>query len=130
MEHNSNQDRVDELIKHFWKNGYLTVKRKYGTYLPAPEQIGNYEVDAVGKCVHKYAIGITLSETDLSNEKLLEKLIYLATRHTKYTRQEVLLMIGVPKNLLKKASEIIKQLNPEIQKNIKLAPLEINTLVN
>lgn len=47
-----NTDRrkdVDLLIEEFWKKGYLTLYRKYGTYLPEPSNIGGFEVDVIAK---------------------------------------------------------------------------------
>jgi hypothetical protein len=38
------RERVDELITHFWRNGYLTLSRKFGKYLPDPKPIGGYSV--------------------------------------------------------------------------------------
>ena len=43
------RERVDHLIDHLWSNGYLTLSRKFGKYLPAPTLLGNYEVDAIAK---------------------------------------------------------------------------------
>ncbi len=117
----NNQERVDQLIQHFWKNGYLTVKRKYGTYLPEPTRVGTYDVDAIGKQRKKYAIGINLSENELNDPEIINKLNYLATRNTKYTQKKVLLFVGVPRELRDKAKLIIAQLDTEVRKNIKLA---------
>lgn len=130
MDKNTNQNRVDELIKHFWENGFLTVKRKYGTYLPEPEQIGEYDVDAVGKKIKNFVIGITISEEDLNNPQTLDKISYLATRHTRYTRKEVLLMIGIPRDIFYKAQKFLSQLDKKIIKNIKLVSLELNKTIN
>ena len=32
---------VDLLIDQFWKNGYLTISRKFGTLLPEPQRWGD-----------------------------------------------------------------------------------------
>lgn len=48
MKESIRQRSVDDLISHFWKNGYLTLSRKFGTYLPTPSNVGKYEVDAIG----------------------------------------------------------------------------------
>ena len=97
----TNQERVDALIKSFWKNGYLTLSRRYGTFLPNPKPIGSYEVDAVGKQRKKFVIGLTITEEELSNPKIYEKIEYLATRHSKYSKNSVSLFIGVNKKLVK-----------------------------
>lgn len=130
MERNINQEKIDELITYFWKNGFLTVKRKFGTFLPPPEHIGNYEIDALGKCVQKFAIGITLSDSDLKDKKLIEKLIFLATRHSKFSKQNVVLFVGVPKNSLTDAKAILLNIDEKIRKNIKLVPITTSSYVN
>lgn len=65
-----NTDRrkdVDLLIEEFWKKGYLTLYRKYGTYLPEPSNIGGFEVDVIAKQKENFAIGINLIDQDFKN---------------------------------------------------------------
>jgi hypothetical protein len=111
---------IDRLVEQFWKRGYLTLSRRYGTYLPEPAKVGTFEVDIVARYKKDYAIGITLNKQDFQNINLIDKLTYLATRHTKYTNKRVKLFIGVPVNYFKQAKMLIEQLQPDIQKNIKL----------
>ncbi len=111
---------VDLLVEQFWKQGYLTIRRKYGTYLPEPSKIGLFDVDIIAKYKRNYAIGITLSEDDFQDRKLVERISFLATRQTKFSNKRVLLFIGVPAELFKEAKEIIDKINPEIKRNIKL----------
>jgi len=75
---------VDSLVTQFWKRGYLTVSRRFGTYLPEPERVGDFEVDVVARQRNKYAIGISINEDELNSAELADKIYYLATRHTKY----------------------------------------------
>ncbi len=119
----SSQERVDALIEQFWKNGYLTISRKFGKYLPSPNPIGKYEVDAIAKYKKKIVIGITLSEEDIMDPKTISKINFLATRHTKYSHQRVTLFVGVPKDSTYKAKLVISGLDEEIKKNIKIVPL-------
>lgn len=120
MPENLKQKKVDDLVNHFWKHGYLTLSRKFGTYLPTPNNIGKYEVDAIGKFKKKYAIGITLSENDLDDPKIYSKLEFLATRQSKYSSTKVTLFVGVPKSSLSKAKLFISNLTTAAQKNIKI----------
>ena len=53
--------RVDLLVDQLWKYGYLTLKRKFGTYLPEPEKVGEFDIDIVSRQKKDYAIGVTLS---------------------------------------------------------------------
>ena len=121
------QRKVDDLVNHFWKNGYLTLSRKFGTYLPEPSNVGEYEVDAIGKIKKKYVIGVTLTEEELNETNIYNKLEYLATRHTKYTNKRVTLFVGVPKSLFNKVKLCIKNLTIEAQKNIKIVAISQDT---
>ncbi|MFC2134021.1 hypothetical protein ACFLTH_05335 [Bacteroidota bacterium] len=120
----TNKDRVDALIDHFWQKGYLTISRKFGTYLPAPKPIGNYEVDAIAKYKEKVVLGITLTENDLEDPKIISRLNFLATRHTRYSNKRVTLFIGVPNKFLTKAKQIISDLDEEARSHIRLVGLK------
>ena len=120
MERTKEQNRVDQLVKQFWKYGYLTVKRKFGTYLNEPDQIGEYNIDAIGKQLNDYAIGITLTAEDFTNPSLVEKITFLASRHTKYSHKEVMLIIGVPFKLKNEIAVLLNRISPGIRKNIQI----------
>ena len=111
---------VDQLVEQFWKKGYLTVSRKFGTYLPEPSKVGAFDVDIIARYKKDYAIGLTLTEQDFQNINLSKKLSYLATRHTKYSNKKVKLFVGIPSIYFKQARILIEQLGPDVQKNIKL----------
>jgi len=111
---------VDQLVQQFWKRGYFTVSRKFGTYLPEPSKVGRFDVDIIARYKKDYAIGITLTEQDLQNINLSKKLTYLATRHTKYSNKKVSLFVGVPVICFKQAKILIEQLDADVQINIKL----------
>ena len=130
MKESMPQRKVDDLVSHFWRNGYLTLSRKYGKYLPEPNKLGNYEVDAIGKLKKKYAIGLTLTEEELNDPKIYSKLDFLATRHTKYSNSRVTLFLGVPKELFNKVKICLKNLSSEAQKNIKVVAIGNEKSVN
>ena len=119
----ANRDRVDSLIEHFWRNGYMTLSRKFGTYLPEPQPIGKYNVDAIGKYKKKYAIGIILSKEELDDPAIFNKLNFLAKRNMKFPIQKITLFVGVPKKFFDKAKLLIANLNEEVRNNIKLIGL-------
>ena len=121
---------VDLLVEEFWKHGYLTVSRKYGTYLPEPSKVGVFEVDIVARQRKNYAIGITLNYSDLNDPSLIDKLNYLASRQTKYSNKRVALFVGVPAGFYKNAKALIDMLNPEIRSNIKLFEIIDRSLVS
>lgn len=119
-----NSDRrkdVDMLIEEFWKKGYLTVFRKYGTYLPEPNAIGGFEVDAIAKYKDSFAIGITLSDNDFNDPVIVKnKLAYLANRQSRGSNKKVQLFVGVSFLNFKKAKAILDELDSDTKKNIKL----------
>jgi hypothetical protein len=117
------REYIDNLIKSFWKLGYMTVKRKFGTYLPEPEKVGEFDIDVIARQKKDYAIGVTLTAEELNNPKLLEKIIFLATRHTKFSNRKVQLFLGVPSKQFKKVKQLIEFLETEVKKNIKLIPI-------
>lgn len=114
---------IDLLVDQFWKQGYLTVSRKFGTYLPEPSKVGNFDIDVLARYKKNYAIGITLSEGDIKDPKILDKLSYLATRQTKYSNKRVLLFIGVPQVYFKLAKELLEFIDSNVRKNIRLFPI-------
>jgi hypothetical protein len=123
----SNRERVDSLISQFWKEGYLTVSRKHGRYLPSPEPVGSYEIEALGKYKKNYVIGITLTEEDLINPKILQKIEYLSSPNTIYSSRKVKLFIAVPSKYLTRAHDLISQLPVENRDRIKLIPVSSST---
>ena len=115
--------RVDLLVDQLWKYGYLTLKRKFGTYLPEPEKVGEFDIDIVSRQKKDYAIGVTLSVDEMNNPKLLEKITFLATRHTRFTNNNVTLFLGIPSNHLRKVKRLVEVLGDDIKKNIKFVSI-------
>ncbi len=110
---------IDALIEHFWKRGYMTVSRKFGTYLPEPSRVGGYEVDVIARYKNSYAIGIILKESDFVNlNRIKEKIIYLASRKTRYSNKSVNLYIGVSSLNFFKTKQIVSELPENLRKNI------------
>ncbi len=117
------KDTVDELIRYFWKYGYLTIKRKYSAYLPPPRPIEGVDVAAIGKYKKKYVIGITLKEEDLNNKEIFEKIKLLANRKPRYKDVKVRIFLGVPRHLLNKAKVIIAGFNESARKIISIVSI-------
>jgi hypothetical protein len=112
---------VDLLVEEFWRKGYLTVYRKFGTYLPEPSSIGGFDIDVVAKLKNNYAIGITLSDQDFKESSFIKnKLSYLAQRQTRGTNKKVVLFVGVSVLNYKYAKTLLDDLDPETKRNIKL----------
>lgn len=117
------RERVDYLIDHLWQNGYLTLSRKFGKYLPAPPMMGEYEVDAVAKYKRKIALGLTVTDDELNDHTFLSKLDFLANYTSRFPQNKITLFLGVPYNSLVKASLLISSLDIETQKHIKIVTL-------
>ncbi|MBS4034477.1 MAG: hypothetical protein KGZ85_08440 [Ignavibacterium sp.] len=115
---------IDLLVEHFWKKGYLTLSRKFGTYLPEPSDIGGFQVDIIARQKNNYAIGITLNRDDLNDNTLLNRLIYLATRQTRNTNKKVSLFVGVNKSDYSTVKSYLNQIEEDIRKNIRLFIIE------
>ena len=119
-----NYDRrkdVDALIEQFWKRGYMTLSRKYGTYLPEPDKVGIYDVDVIARYNDSFAIGIVLTDEDFFDvKKTQNKIVYLSTRQTKFNGKKVALFVGVSLKNYKTAKSLLEALPDEIKKNIRL----------
>jgi len=117
------REKVDLLIDHLWQQGYLTLSRKFGKYLPAPPTISGYEVDAISKYKKKLAIGVTISGEELNEIKFLTKIESILNYQLQNPVNRVTLFIGVPCNLVVKATMLISTMQQEIQKHIKIIAL-------
>jgi len=118
---------VDMLVNEFWRLGYFTLSRRFGTYLPEPADIGRFKVDIVGRQKDKYAIGIILNKEDFNEKNLKEKLIYLSSRHTRFSNKPVMLLVGVPEDFFKRAKEILSQIDiNDVRKNIRIVKISEN----
>jgi hypothetical protein len=121
---NDRKKEIDLLVEQFWKRGYLTLSRKYGTYLPEPSNIGGFEIDIIARQKDNYAIGLTLDQTDLHDTTLINRLRYLATRQTKNSNKKVLLFVGVSKTDFPSAKKLLNSIEEDIRKNIRLFLIE------
>ena len=116
----SERKSIDLLVSEFWRLGFLTLSRRLGTFLPEPENIGRFKVDAIGRQREKYAIGITLSKEEIFSSDLIEKINFLASRKTRFSEKPIMLLIGVPDIYFKQVKEILFSVDEKFRKNIKL----------
>jgi len=126
----SERKAIDLLVNEFWRLGFLTISRRLGTYLPEPENVGNFQVDIIGRQKEKYAIGITLSKEDIYNSDLLEKINYLASRKSRSSGKSITLFIGVDDIYFKRVKELLLNIDEKIRRNIKLVLIEENNFRN
>lgn len=111
---------IDLLVNEFWRLGFFTLSRRFGTFLPEPSNVGRFAIDAIGRQKEKYAIGISLSKEEIFNPDLLEKINYLASRRSKSSEKPIMLLIGVPHNYFKQVKELLNDVDEKVRKNIKL----------
>lgn len=116
----SERKSIDILVSEFWRLGFFTLSRRLGTYLPEPDNIGRFKVDAIGRQKEKYAIGITLSKEEIFSSDLIEKINFLASRKTRSSEKPILLLIGVPNIYFKQVKEILLNVDEKFRRNIKL----------
>ena len=116
----TNQDRVDAIIESFWKDGYLTLSRRFGKFLPDPKPLGEYSVDAVGKYKRKFAVGVIIKSDEFEDPKLISKLQYLASRYDRKSNARVTLFVGVAKDDLLSMNQLLKKIDPQFRRNIKV----------
>ncbi len=121
---------IDLLVEQFWKQGYLTLSRRFGTYLPEPSRVGNFEVDVIARHKKNYAIGITLNDEDFKDPGMIERITYLATRQTSFSNKRVFLFVGVKPEKYKTAKALIDSIPQEIRKNIKIFPIAEHSITN
>lgn len=117
------RERVDLLIDHLWQQGYLTLSRKFGKYLPAPPTISGYEVDSISKYKKKLAIGMTISEDELNDVLFLTRLEAILKYQQQNPMNRITLFLGVPYNSVVKATMLISTLPQETHKHIKIVSL-------
>lgn len=116
----SERRAIDLLVSEFWRLGFFTLSRRFGTYLPEPENIGKFSVDVVGRLREKYAVGITLKKEDIFSSDLIEKINFLASRRTKFSDKAITLFIGIPDIYFKQVKELLSNVDEKIKRNIKL----------
>lgn len=126
----SERKAIDLLVNEFWRLGFLTVSRRLGTYLPEPENVGNFQVDIIGRQKEKYAIGITLNKEYIYKSDPLEKINYLASRKSRSTGKSITLFIGVEDIYFKRVKELLLNIDEEIRRNVKLVRIEENNFRN
>ena len=117
---------IDLLVNEFWRLGYFTLSRRMGTYLPEPTAIGKFNVDVVGRQKDRYAVGIILNQNDLNDVSFIEKIRFLASRHSRLSKKPVILLIGVPVIYYKHVKHIINDMEEELKRNIRLIKISEN----
>lgn len=122
----SEREIIDLLVNEFWRLGYFTLSRRMGTYLPEPDTIGKFKVDVIGRQKDRYAVGIILNRDDVNDTKLIEKISFLASRHSRSSKKPVTLLIGVPVIYYKYVKRKIESLEEDLRRNVKIVKISEN----
>ncbi|KAB2909412.1 MAG: hypothetical protein LC102_02345 [Ignavibacteriales bacterium] len=90
------RDLTDKLYFKLREIGYSTIGRRYGTYLPNPPDIGEFEIDILAKRKMDFAIGIAIDDlSGVDIEFIKKKIRFLAGRKSTYSGNPVRLYIAV-----------------------------------
>ncbi len=114
------QRNIDSLVGQLWAHGFTPVSRRFGTYLPSPQRIGGYDVDVIAKNNKDHALAIYVSDRELREPGILNKISFLACRKLKYSNKKVLLFVGVSSVSYPLMKDLIASLDAEIRKQIRL----------
>lgn len=98
---------IDLLVNEFWKQGYTILSRRYGKYLPEPPLIGEYPIDILAKRDKDFAIGITISEAEVNDTAILNRLVFLSSRVTRGSKRSVHLIVGAPISCYRRIKELM-----------------------
>lgn len=96
MQNLNKRDLTDKLYFKLRASGYSTLGRRYGTYIPDPPDIGEFQIDILAKQKKEFAIGIVIDDlSGMDMEFLRKKINFLAERKSTYSGNPVKLFIAV-----------------------------------
>jgi len=120
------REYIDLLVREFWKRGFSIEYRKFGKYLPNPPLVGSFHVDIIAKKNRDYAIGIFVSDSDISDMGFFNRINYLSSRISKFNKKNVELMIGVSFENYKAVKELLNSMDFLSRPNLNLIILQEN----
>lgn len=124
----SKRDLIDKLYFRLRTAGYSTIGRRFGTYLPDPPDIGEFQIDILAKQKREFAIGIVIDDlSGVDVEFIRKKLLFLAERKSTYSGNPVKLHIAVTRKNYFIIKHIIDNDLPEFADNIYLFLVEIES---
>lgn len=114
-------EKINELVRFFWKFGYEPIQIKGSKYLKAPERIGNYEIDILAKKDKYFAIGIVIKNSEIENQnELIQKITYLASLKNKFDKKDIYLFLGCQKENYETIKKLLNFVPRNFHHKIKL----------
>lgn len=117
------KDLIDAMLHRIRMEGFQTVARKHGKYLPPPAPVGSYEIDVLAKRAGVYGIGLALDAQDLVQSSLPAKIEYLATRTSRISKKPVFLFLGIDQTHYVKLAQLLQGLPAEVRAQIRTYPM-------
>jgi hypothetical protein len=124
----SKRDLTDKLYFKLRAYGYSTLGRRFGTYIPNPPNIGEFEIDILAKLKKEFAIGIVIDDLrGVDFEFIRKKLTFLAERKSTYSGNPVKLFIALTRANYFLIKHLIDTDLKEHSCNIELVLVELET---
>lgn len=126
-----NFDKRDITDKQYFKfraSGYSTIGRRFGTYLPDPPDIGEFQIDILAKQKKEFAIGIVLDDlAGVDVNFIKQKIRFLAERKSTYSGNPVKLYIALTRKNYFFIKHLIDSDLSDISLNIELYLVDVET---
>lgn len=122
------RDITDKLYFKLRASGYSTIGRRFGTYLPDPPDIGEFQIDILAKQKKEFAIGIVLDDlAGVDVNFIKQKIRFLAERKSTYSGNPVKLYIALTRKNYFFIKHLIDSDLSDISLNIELYLVDVET---
>ncbi len=122
------RDLTDKLYFKLRAAGYSTIGRRYGTYLPDPPNIGDFEIEVLAKQKKEFAIGIVLDDlSGVDVNFIKQKIRFLAERKSTYSGNPVRLYIALTRKNYFFVKHLIDSDLKDISENIELYLVDVES---
>lgn len=125
MQSLNKRDLTDKLYFKLRSSGYSTLGRRYGTYIPDPPDIGEFQIDILAKQKKEFAIGIVIDDlSGMDMEFIRKKIKFLAERKSTYSGNPVKLFIALARKNFFLIKHLVETDLAPISENIELVLCE------
>ncbi len=122
------RDMTDKLYFKLRASGYSTIGRRFGTYLPDPPDIGEFQIDILAKQKKEFAIGIVLDDlAGVDVNFIKQKIRFLAERKSTYSGNPVKLFIALTRKNYFFIKHLIDSDLSDISLNVELYLVDVET---
>ncbi len=121
------RDITDKLYFKLRSSGYSTIGRRFGTYLPDPPDIGEFQIDILAKQKKEFAIGIVLDDlAGIDVNFIKQKIRFLAERKSTYSGNPVKLYIALTRKNYFFIKHLLDSDLSDISRNIELYLVDVD----